>query len=284
MRVALIGAGRVGTGVAQLLQTAGHEIVAVSSRSLNSALKASERLSADVFRIQDLPEADLVLLGVPDAAISEVADEIAPHVQPGAFVCHFAGSFGPEPLKGVIERGASGCAIHPVQACPSIEAAVARLPGSAWGVTCSDPGGDDRMIELIDLDLHGFPVVLPAELRPIWHAAAVMTSNGIAALMAVGEALLAEVGVDDPARVLGPLAAGTVQNARDGGGGAATLTGPAVRGEREVLRRHLAALAQRAGSHGERYRAVASLIVRVALDAGRIDEQTATELLSEFGG
>ena len=283
MRVALVGAGNVGTAVAHLLSRKDHEIVGVASRTPDSAFRASERLKAGVYRVEDLPDADLVLLGVSDGAIESVAVEVAPRVREGSFVSHFAGSFGPSILGPVMDVGASACAIHPVQACPSVDAGIARLPGSAWGVTCSDPGAEDRMVELIYESLGGIPVVLPEAMRPTWHAAAVMTSNGIAALMAVGESLLAEIGVDDPSRILGPLAAGTVENARAGGGGAATLTGPVVRGEKDTLRRHLAALAQRTAVHDRRYRLVASLIVRVAVDAGRIDDAAAEELIEEFG-
>ena len=282
MRVALVGAGRVGTAVAYVLSQKGHEIVAVASRTQDSALRASRKLEADVYRIEDLPAADIILIGASDAGIAQVDDELGPRVAEGAYVCHFAGALGPSVLKRSMDGGASACAIHPVQAVHSVAAGIERLPGSAWGVTCSDPGAEERMIELIDQDLQGFPIVLPEELRPIWHAACVMTSNGIAALMAVGESLLAEVGVEDPARVLGPLAAGTVENARAGGGGAATLTGPVVRGETETIRRHLAALAERTPEQDERYRAVASLIVRVALEAGRIGEETARKMTGRF--
>ena len=281
MRIALVGAGNVGTAVARMLSRR-HEVVAVASRSLDSALEASRRLEEDVYRMEDLPEADVTLIGASDAAIAEIDERIAERVREGSYVCHFAGAYGPSILGGTLAAGASACATHPVQAIYSVEAGLERLPGSAWGVTCSDPGAEEVMVELIDRDLHGFPVVLPEELRPIWHAASVMTSNGIAALMGIGESLLAEVGVDDPPRVLGPLAAGTVQNARDGGGGAATLTGPVVRGERETITRHLTALADRTAVHGERYRAVAAMIVRVARDAGRIDAEVAAEMLREF--
>ena len=282
MRVALAGAGNVGTAVAQLLSRKGHEVVAVASRSTDSALKASRRLDADIYRIEDLPGADIVLIGASESAIPEVDEMVSGNVQPGSYVCHFAGALGPSILAGSLASGASACAIHPVQAIYSVDAGIERLPGSAWGVTCSDPGAEERMVEIIDEDLHGFPVVVPEELRPIWHAAAVVTSNGIAALLAIGEAMLAEIGFEDPARVLGPLATGTVENARRGGGGAKTLTGPAVRGETETIERHLDALGERTSVQGERYRAVMTLIVHAARDAGRIDGATATSMIEKL--
>lgn len=282
MKVALVGAGNVGTAVASLLARRDHEVVAVASRTAASAEAASKRLDAETYPIDELPPTDLVLLGVADGAIEETSNVIAGRVSGGMSVWHFAGSFGPSVLAAVSERGASACATHPVQACPSVDSAIARLPGSAWGVTGSDPDAEAQASALIQEDLDGYPVALSEDLRSVWHAAAVATSNGIAALLAAGESLLADIGIDDPIRVLGPLADGTLRNALEGGGGAATLTGPVVRGERETVRRHVGALRDRPGSFAQ-YRAAAFLIVQAAVAAGRIDESTAEEIMAEFG-
>ena len=131
------------------------------------------------------------------------------------------------------------------------------------------------MFELILEDLHGMPVPLPESARPMWHAAAVTTSNGIAALMAVAESILAAIGVEDPVAVLGPLAAGTVANASEGGGGGLTLTGPVVRGESETVKRHLTALAESDPHLEQLYRKVAGLIVTTAETAGRLEPAAA---------
>lgn len=281
MRVALVGAGNVGTAVAYLLAGKGHEVVGVASRTNESAERAAQRLGSAIYGVEDLPEADLLLIGAADPAIEEVAAQVAPRVSAGAYVCHFAGSFGPSVLKPVIAHDASACAIHPVQACPTIDTAIERLPRSAWGVSCSTSQANERMCSLIEKDLEGYPVVVDEVDRSIWHAAAVATSNGIAALLATGENMLAGIGISDPVRVLGPLAAGTVQNVRAAGGGAAALTGPVVRGEKETVRRHVRALRDRPGAF-EQYRAAAFLIVQAAVASGRIDEQMGEEIMAEF--
>lgn len=282
MKVALVGAGAVGTAVSWLLAQKNHEIVAVASRTPESAAGASQRLGADVYAIEDIPIVDLVLVGTSDGAIEPVSSAIAGRVSEGTLVCHFAGSFGPSVMKAVTQNGAKACATHPVQACPTTDAAIARLPGAAWGVTCSDPDAEARIVELIERDLDGYPVRVREHDRSIWHAAAVAASNGIAALLATGESILADIGVDDPVRVLVPLAEGTVQNAWEGGGGAAILTGPVVRGEKETVRRHVAALRDRPGAQFAQYRAAALLTVQAAVAAGRIDEGTAVEIMAEL--
>jgi len=187
-RLTLIGAGRVGTAVASVLQSRGHEIVGVVSRSPSSTQAAGDHLQAPVVgRIEDLPPADLVLLGVTEGAIEEVARAVALNVAPGTVVVHFAGAFGLTPLRAAISNGARGAALHPVQAMPSVEHALARLPGSAWGVTCPEDLRDWAH-SLIRNDLDGEPIDVREDDRALWHAASVTTSNGVAALLSAASA------------------------------------------------------------------------------------------------
>ena len=131
---------------------------------------------------------------------------------------------------------------------------------------------------MIVSDLGGLPVLVPEEARSIWHAAAVSTSNGIAALLAVGEAMLAAIGIADPQRVLGPLAASTVANAGMRGG-AESLTGPVVRGEKDSIGRHLDALTDVTPELAEDYALIARVIVGSATRANRISKEEAMKML-----
>ena len=166
--------------------------------------------------------------------------------------------------------------MHPVQSCPDVKAALARLPGSAWGLTCS-PGALTWTRRVIEDDLDGRAVVVDERDRPIWHAAAVSASNGLAALLYLGESLLAAVGIERPADVLRPLAAGTLENVTEMGATRA-LTGPAVRGDADVVSRHLAALKEHP-DHRESYSAVVRMILLSARRSRRIDNETANTVL-----
>ncbi|HET7481808.1 MAG TPA: DUF2520 domain-containing protein [Actinomycetota bacterium] len=267
--VVLVGAGTVGTAVAHNLRDAGHRVVAVASRSRRSAEIAGDRLAAPVVEVDALPAADLVLIGSGDDAIASVAERISERVRPGAFVCHFAGSLGTSPLAAITRVGASACAVHPVQALPTFELAVERLPGSAWGVTCSDAETDAAISLMIRRDLLGTPVSIAEGDRTLWHVAAVMSANGVAALLGVAEEVLKQIGIEHPESVVGPLAAGAVQNAREAGGGAATLTGPVVRNDVATIERHLAALEDSPTYLRDAYLSVMRLVYDVALHAGR---------------
>jgi predicted short-subunit dehydrogenase-like oxidoreductase (DUF2520 family) len=280
LRIALVGAGRVGTAVATLLMARDHRIVGVASRSAASARRGADRLGSRVVTPETLPDADLVLIGAPDLAIESATRAVAPALTAGAIVVHFAGSLGLAPLKPAIERGCGACALHPVQACPDVDTAVRRLPGSAWGVTCSS--GLEQWVEhLISGQLGGVPVVVEDRDRPRWHAAAAITSNGVAALMATGESILESIGVESPWKVLGPLAAGSVANAVEGGGGSRTLTGPLVRGETATLRRHMESLDEDAVAA---YRLTSLMILDAARRAGRIPDEVVAEMTDLLEG
>lgn len=279
LRVSLVGAGRVGTAVAVLLAEAGHDVVGIASRSEPSRRRAAELLRAPAFDASSMPPSDLVLLGVPDDQIASAAALVAPRLGPGAAVCHFAGAWGIAPLEAALERGAGACALHPVQACPDVPSAIRRLPGSAWGVTCSDDGWSAWARALVERSLGGAVFEVAETDRALWHAAAVTTSNGIAALLAGGEAMLEAIGVSHPTEVLGPLAAGTIANARAGGGGARTLTGPVVRGEVATIARHVAALRERAPELLATYELAARSILAAAGWAGRAGSETEASVL-----
>jgi predicted short-subunit dehydrogenase-like oxidoreductase (DUF2520 family) len=270
LSIALFGAGRVGTAVAQLLRRRGHRIAGVWSRTPESAIRAAKFLGAETWQLgSGAPRCDLALIGASDHAIAPVAARISRALEPGTVACHFAGSLGLGPLKAVLDSGGRGCALHPVQAVPDVAAGVARLPGSTWGLTCSE-GMRAWTRKLVAGELEGTPIEVPEDARPVWHAAAVTTSNGIAALIATGEAMLGTIGVDDPAAALAPLAAGTVANAAVRGGGEA-LTGPVLRGEGPTVKRHLEALGDAAPDLVRPYALVAELVLRAAQRAGRID-------------
>ena len=263
----LVGAGKAGTGVATALRSAGHRVVAVSSRTGTSASAAARRLDARAVPLEELPPCDVILLGVGDAALRRAAEALPP-LRTGTVLWHLAGALGTSVLP---ERaGAWRCALHPVQAFPTPDVPD-RLRGSWWGLTCDEPvraWAHDVVTE----DLGGEVVDLREGDRAVWHAAAVTTANGITALLSLGETLLESIGVETPGRVLGPLAAAAAEGSA-ARGATASLTGPAVRGEWDTVAAHVAALEARAPGLVEPYREATRLIFRAAERAGKVSPE-----------
>lgn len=275
LRVSIFGAGRVATAVATLLQRRDHLIVGVASRRSASAERSAARLGAPVSSAEGLSGSDVILLGAPDGALADATASLGQAAR-GAVLIHFAGSAGVAPLQRAAGAVAL-CALHPVQACPDVDTAIERLPGSAWGVTCSADARSWAHVLIRD-DLQGLPVDVAEDDRVLWHAAAVTTSNGISALMATGESLLSSIGIGSPGDVLGPIAAGTVANTREMASASKALTGPVVRGEVDVIERHVGAVDGRASSLGRAYRDAVLSIVSSAEATGRITDAVAAEI------
>ena len=277
----LVGAGRAGTAVAAALQGAGHRVAAVASRTASSAQPAAARLGTPVVSVDELPPCDVVLLGVPESALEPVAGAVARGIAPGTVVWHLAGATGVDVLGAVAAHEGFRCALHPVQAFPDVDAGLARLPGSAWGLTC-DEGIEDWARRVVTEDLGGRVFDVREPDRPVWHAAAVTAAGGAIAIMSLGEQLLAAIGVASAGDVLGPLAGAAVENAARRGA-TESLTGPAVRGEWETVTSHVRALEAVAPELVEPYREATRLILRVAASAGKVTPEARRAAAAALG-
>lgn len=286
MQIALVAAGRVGTAVGELLLRRGHAVTGIFSRTPSSAARASVLLDAPVAAsLERLPRFDTLLIGASEDGLRELVPHLARLDLEGVSAVHFSGPLGIRPLAPLRERGAEPFALHPVQACPTVEAAIDRLPGSAWGVTCGPEA--EGWARWFVAELGGTPFSVSEDARPLWHAGAVVASNGIAALLTLGGALLSRAGVERPEQVLGPLASGTVANTVAAGLGGDALTGPVVRGEADSLQRHLDAIVAGAPESLEGYLLVTRAVVEAAATTGRIDartEERITRVLAEVAG
>ena len=159
----------------------------------------------------------LVLLAVPDRAVAACARRF-----PGRCV-HLSGSLD---LPGV------PCA-HPLT---SFDGTGSRWPGTPLALTGAVPG--EVLEAFADLGFVSFQ--LPGELKPLYHACAVLASGHAATLWLGAAQLLAQAGVTLPGEGLAPLAAATLANVlRHGEAG---RTGPFVRGDAPTIARDAQAL------------------------------------------
>jgi predicted short-subunit dehydrogenase-like oxidoreductase (DUF2520 family) len=217
-RLAVVGAGRLGTALTTALRQAGYTVDGPLGRG-------SEGRSAD----DRAPDA--VLLCVPDTEIANAAA----HIAPGPLVGHCSGAttlgpltpheaFSLHPLMAVTPEGArfvgAGAAI--AGSTPRALAFAGRL-ADALGM---------RAVEIADAD------------RAAYHAAASIASNFLITLEAAAERLATTAGADRA--LLVPLVRATVENWAQLGPEQA-LTGPVARGDEETVARQRAAIAERAG-------------------------------------
>lgn len=271
MDVAVVGAGRVGTAMAVLLRRAGHRIVAVAGSERTPERAARFLPDVPVLHNADAARgAEVILIATPDAAIGAVCSELvrADAVDEGSAVAHLSGATGLGALDPAVTAGAEVLSVHPLQTCPDVEAAIERIPGSAFAVTARSERGfglGDR----IATDVGGRPFRLEDAMKPLYHAAAVFASNALVAITALAEELDRTAGVPDPAGALEPLQRATLENVWSFGP-ASALTGPAVRGDAGTVQANLEALRSHAPEAIPAYVALADLALGLAASAGRL--------------
>jgi predicted short-subunit dehydrogenase-like oxidoreductase (DUF2520 family) len=273
MRVSIVGAGRVGTGVGVLMIRAGHRVEAVSGRGPTRD-RAARYLPGVAVRepAEAAAAAELVILGVPDDLIAPTTRAIvdAGALGAGQWVAHLSGAAGLAELDGAREAGAGRLAIHPLQTFPDVPSAVEGIPGSPIALTADDEPGYG-LAERIAEDLLGEPFRVAEELRPVYHAAAVFASNYLVVTSSVAADLFAAAGVPSPETAMHPLQRTTLENiARLGPDDA--LTGPAVRGDAGTVARNLEAVAAHAPDAVGAYVAMARVALDLAVRSGRLDE------------
>jgi predicted short-subunit dehydrogenase-like oxidoreductase (DUF2520 family) len=279
MKVAVIGAGTLGTAIAVLLGRAGHRIVAISGREQTRDRATSYIPSVSFLEPGEAAAAaELVVIGTPDDVIEPTVEALAAAaaVGPGTWVAHLSGSLGLDALKPAAVAGAGVLAIHPLQTFPDVGSALERLPGCSIAITAEDEEGS-ILGERLAGDLQGVPFRLSDELRPLYHAAAVFASNYLVTASAIAESLFAEAGVPDPAQAMGPLQRATLENV-ERLGPARALTGPAVRGDAGTIRRNLEALEVHAHELVPAYVAMAKATLDLAERSGRLSSGTRAEV------
>lgn len=208
--VRVIGPGRAGLSFARALDKAGWRVAEMLGRG--------DALAGGAEGV------DLLLLAVPDGAVASVAAAVDP--VEGCVVAHCAGALGLDVLAPHARRAS----IHPLR---SLATTSTDLTG-AWFAVAGDP-----LAGVVVADLDGRLVDVADESRTAYHAAAVMASNHLVALLGVVERVAATAGV--PLDAFLDLVRGTVDNVEVLGPRAA-LTGPVARGDWDTVARHLAAL------------------------------------------
>jgi predicted short-subunit dehydrogenase-like oxidoreductase (DUF2520 family) len=254
--VVIIGAGRMGQGLALALRGAGLELALIGRTR----------------RPDDTRHAAVVLIATPDDAIGAVAADLARESAIGEeqVVLHLSGLLDRVALQPLAATGAALGSFHPLQSVADPTSAPERLRGSFAGLE-----GDQRALhagERLAAALGMQAVRLAPGSKAAYHAGAVIASNYVVALAEVAGRLARQAGVppNEAAELYLPLMRGTVANLA--AGPAAALTGPIRRGDEATVRTHLAALGPEDRAI---YRALGLVALRIAREAGLGEEPAA---------
>ncbi len=242
--IAIVGAGNLGTALAHALREAGYRIESVIARGRGKSLRRAKRLarqlgSKAVLGTENV-EAQVLWLCVPDSEIARAAASLAEGFQgKGKIAFHSSGALGSECLEPLRRKGTAVVSVHPLMTFvrgsrPSLVGVSFAIEGDVAAV---------RAARGIVRDLGGESYAISRTEKNAYHAWGTFASPLLTALLATTEHVAALAGVTKKAarqRML-PILLQTVRNYGTVGA-AAGFSGPIVRGDVEIVRRHLQVL------------------------------------------
>ncbi len=230
-RIAIVGAGRLGTALAAALSAAGLEV--------DGPLGRGEPVPA---------AAGTVLLCVPDAEIEAAAAQLPA----GPLVGHCSAATTLAPLAPH-----EAFSLHPLMTVASAGASFAGATAAIAGTTPRALVTAERLARALAMA----PLRIDDEDRAAYHAAASVASNFLVVVEDLAERLARSAGLDREPLVA--LVQASVANWAALGSSAA-LTGPIARGDEDTVARQRAAVAERAPDDLELFDALAEATRRLA--------------------
>jgi predicted short-subunit dehydrogenase-like oxidoreductase (DUF2520 family) len=223
-RIVILGSGRVAEALCRALP-----VVQVFARNAERG-----RMLAAIAgcpwesRAERLAAADLYLMAVADGAIREFSDTLDFH---SGVVAHTCAAVGPGELSPRIARRA---VFYPLQTFSAGRAVDFREVPIFLE---AEAEADYDILERVAASLSGSVHRSDTLLRQRIHIAAVFVCNFVNALYVSGERWMADNGLDFS--LLKPLIAETTQKMLAAPSPRSVQTGPAARGDRATLERHL---------------------------------------------
>ena len=277
LKLGIIGAGRVGTGLALSFAGRGYGVVAVASRSIASARRLARRVAGAhaVSSPQEAADrADLVFLTVPDDTIEAVASGI--RWRADVACVHCSGAADLDLLGKAAAEGALVGGFHPLRMFGEPGKSF-DMRGCAIAIAGAEPLA--RELERLARAIGARPLRLPEGGRALYHAAANFSGAFVVALIVETVALWKKLGIAerDALRALLPLLRGSVDNVEKLGT-AGALGSVVARGDAGTIRRHLEALAKTAPESLDLYRLLSLRTIPLALAKGTLKPATAGEI------
>jgi predicted short-subunit dehydrogenase-like oxidoreductase (DUF2520 family) len=246
--VSIIGTGALGSVLARSFHRISWPVKSLYNRSpesLRKLVKETEVQKTGVFPSGKQDLGSLIFLTVPDRTIEEIAEKLAATGDDFSTttVAHCSGSKSSAALKALQEKGAQTAAFHPLQTF------IQTSQPSDFQDIYIDIEGNDKAVQLlknIAVKLGAKSLQITPDAKPYLHAAGVMASNYLIALLASACQIAELGGVDKNVaqRALLPLMQKSLANISESDHLLNAVSGPVIRGDTSTIADHLKLLEQ----------------------------------------
>lgn len=272
-----IGAGKVGTSLAYILNKKGYKIIGIASRNLKSAEASASFIGENITATNDIyifiEEADIIFITTNDDAIPFVVKDIAENcdINEGQVFIHTSGSLPSKVFEPLEIKGGIGISIHPLQTVASPAEGIKNIMGSLFAIE-GNIKAYDIALELVKA-LDGQPFFIDSDKKPLYHLAAVVACNYFVTLINTSMKIFENVNIDNEKGLTGilKLVRGTINNIEKIGPKQA-LTGPIARGDIHTIEGHIQAMKRYMPELLEFYKVLGSMTVEVAIEKGTLSE------------
>ncbi|MCZ4353943.1 DUF2520 domain-containing protein [Roseovarius aestuarii] len=265
LTVNLVGAGNVGQTLCHLLNRTGLcEVQDITNRSPGKASIAVEFIKSgqSVAQVQDMRPADIWLITVSDTSVASVAADLADCDHPPAIAVHCSGFLPAGEMHPLGDKGWHLASAHPATTFANPAVSVAQFADTYCGLE-----GDDTAIATLKplftaIGARCFPV--RSDAKALYHAAAVMSCNLTTVLQAVAQEAWDAAGV--PKDAIDGLQSTLLRNTIDNTlalGPQTALTGPAARGDKDVVTRQHKVVADWHPEAGRAYEVLSTMATRL---------------------
>lgn len=261
-----------------------YTIGAIVSRSKKSAGKLAGEISPapealGVSGLNSLSSPGVILITTPDSEITATAEKLAriksiKNNKP--VVLHTSGSLSSEILRPLKEIGSAVGSMHPLASVSEARAGSRRFKNAYFCIE-GDSKARQAAKQIVG-SLGGRSFSLETKYKPLYHAAAVMTSGHTTALFSAAVDILTKCGLsaEKAKAVLLPLLTGTAQNLKKQTP-AEALTGTFARADAGAFEAHVKLLAENAGADAmEIYLLLGKISLRLAEEQGADKNQIKT--------
>jgi predicted short-subunit dehydrogenase-like oxidoreductase (DUF2520 family) len=223
-KLGIIGPGKLGTSLYRALAKSGYDDIRMIGRSEASVLR-------------DLViSSDIIFVTVSDDELSNVClliDALEENLY-GRIIIHFSGQKSSDIFEALRKKGALCASMHPLTTFSSKESedALYKAYIAHEGDDCCD------VIKDIFKEYELRIIKITKAQKTKYHAAAVISSNLLCALLDISDSMLKEIGLIGGISLHEPLILTTLQNIFRTGTHKA-LTGPAQRGDLSTIAGHL---------------------------------------------